>query len=141
MSKKIYPVFFFVAVAVLAGYFFVRKSSIPTNSALPSPTANQIQTIKLIINTGDNNPLPFTLPATATSTPYSLLSQAVQSNNWEMSVIQYDFGVFVESLLGKSSSADTSWIYFVNGQSGSVASDKATLQPGDVVEWKYTKPN
>ena len=33
------------------------------------------------------------------------------------------------------------WIYFVNGQSGSVASDQYQLKEGDLVEWKYVVPD
>jgi hypothetical protein len=32
------------------------------------------------------------------------------------------------------------WIYFVNDESGQIAADQYQLAPGDIVEWKYIKP-
>jgi len=141
MLRKIYIAVLLVAVGTLIGIYILRRTTPAVNTTgSPSPTANQIQTIKLLIDSGDGNPLSFTLPFSVSSTPFSLLNDTVQTNNWEISTRQYDFGIFVQSLLGKPSTADMSWIYFINGKSGSVAADKALLQPADVVEWKYTKP-
>ena len=73
-------------------------------------------------------------------TAYSVLEQLAVDKNIELSTKQYDFGVFVESIDGKESGTEMSWIYFVNGESGNVAADQKQVMPGDKVEWKYVKP-
>lgn len=50
---------------------------------------------------------------------------------------QYDFGVFVEKINDLESNLHDTWIYYINGESGKIAADQATLNPGDQIEWKY----
>jgi len=75
-----------------------------------------------------------------TLTAYSMLEKASGSENFELETQQYDFGIYIKSIGGFESTTERSWIYFVNGESGSVASDQHVLKPGDVVEWRYIKP-
>lgn len=74
------------------------------------------------------------------STPYEALVSVASKNNITLQTKQYDFGVFVEGIGDQKNTTEKAWIYFVNGKSGEVASDKYTLKQGDTVEWKYTTP-
>jgi len=44
---------------------------------------------------------------------------------------------FVEEVRDRISNNDKAWIYYVNGKSGEIASDKYILKTGDQVEWRY----
>lgn len=74
-------------------------------------------------------------------TAFEGLQKVASGNNLNLDTKQYDFGVFVKVIGGVENTKDLSWIYFVNGKSPEVASDKYELKDGDMVEWKYTKPN
>jgi len=71
---------------------------------------------------------------------YSILMQALKERGIPYEYENYDFGVFVKSIRNMESGSDKSWIYFVNGESGSVAADQYELKIGDQLEWKYLKP-
>lgn len=68
------------------------------------------------------------------------LENVIAEKGWEYKVQKYDFGSIVEEIEGSPNNSDKSWIYFVNGQSGDKAADQFELQNGDLVEWKYIKP-
>jgi hypothetical protein len=73
-------------------------------------------------------------------TAFSVLKNYLDEKDILYTTKSYDFGMFVESINGKISGADMAWIYYVNGKSGNIASDKYMLKAGDKVEWKYEKP-
>lgn len=52
------------------------------------------------------------------------------------------YGAFVESIDGVSNdpAANKWWLYYINGQLGTVAADKQVVETGDLVVWCYTKP-
>ncbi|MFH0943277.1 MAG: DUF5667 domain-containing protein [Candidatus Beckwithbacteria bacterium] len=68
------------------------------------------------------------------------LQAAASNRGFEITLKESDFGSLVESINGYSNRTDKAWIYFINGQSGTVAADKQGLNSGDLVEWKYIKP-
>ena len=72
---------------------------------------------------------------------YEALVLATTENDISLSSKQYDFGILVESIGDKKNSKDLAWIYYVNGKSPDVGADKYELKNGDVVEWKYQKPD
>lgn len=50
-----------------------------------------------------------------------------------------DLGVFITAIDGVGNTNERFWQFSVNDQYGKVAADKAPLQEGDTVEWKYEK--
>ena len=58
-----------------------------------------------------------------------------------LEIQQYDFGVFVKTIAGYPSTANKAWIYFINGNSGTVAADKQEIKAGDLIEWRYIPPS
>lgn len=81
-----------------------------------------------------------TYSATGAATAFDALRQAADIRKAPVATKTYDFGIFVDAVGDKKSSADRAWIYSVNGISGTVAADKQTVKPGDSVEWRYTVP-
>jgi biopolymer transport protein ExbD len=71
---------------------------------------------------------------------FQALSEAAKKQNLKLTTKQYNFGVFVEQIGTIANTKEKSWIYFVNGKSGTVAADKHSLHAGDTVEWKYVTP-
>ena len=73
-------------------------------------------------------------------TAYEALQAAAKNRGWQVEVKQYDFGNLVEAINGQKNTPEKAWIYFINGQPATQAADKQELKAGDVVEWKYIKP-
>jgi hypothetical protein len=110
-------------------------------SPLRNEETSQIsQNIILKINYGDHE-TNYNLPAISSSTAFSVLEEAANKDNFRLKTKKYDFGIFVQAIADKESDPQLAWIYFINGKSGEVAADKMNLKAGDLVEWKYIKPN
>lgn len=74
-------------------------------------------------------------------TAFEALQNLAKQENLDLKTKQYDFGVFVEGIGGVENTKEKAWIYFINGKSAEVAADKYELKNGDIIEWKYIKPN
>ena len=48
-------------------------------------------------------------------------------------------GTFVTAIDGVSNSEDHFWIYYVNGEMGTVGADQYTTKSTDKIEWRYDK--
>lgn len=48
-------------------------------------------------------------------------------------------GAYVESINDTANSENQFWIFYVNGQIGTVGSDQYTCKDGDKIEWRYEK--
>jgi len=51
-------------------------------------------------------------------------------------------GFFVEEINGKKNNANTNtyWIYYINGKAAGVGISNYILKTGDIINWKYEKP-
>lgn len=47
-------------------------------------------------------------------------------------------GVLVEEIGGRRNTNNRYWQYWVNNRLAAVGADSYTVQPGDIIEWKYT---
>ncbi|MFC1647290.1 DUF4430 domain-containing protein [Patescibacteria group bacterium] len=72
---------------------------------------------------------------------YEALTKLTEEKDIKLVTKEYDFGIFVQQIGDKVTGSQLAWIYYVNDKSGDVAADKYELKVGDVVEWKYEKPN
>lgn len=141
--KKISPLFLFFVVGalfvtVLLPDWTKQRETTPL-VAEQSKEANKPLSITTEIDFGDQTPVQHITEADDL-TAYSALTKTAEAFNYEVVTEQYDFGVFIKSINGYKSSADKSWIYFVNGESGMVAADQVKLNQGDTVSWKYIPP-
>lgn len=131
-------------IAFVGSFFYLFKVIQKPESPVIIETTTPIdesaqQYISLVIDYGDGNSKTYETQATE-GTAYGLLKMIAVENNIELNAESYDFGVFVKSLGGYESSSEKAWIYFVNGESGTVASDQYELSEGDMVEWRFIKP-
>lgn len=124
------------------GYLASTRQSIPKeNPSTPGTVSEESnESVLLVLDFGGGQVSSYTLPFQNGVTAFSVLKVISERKDIALETQQYDFGIFVKSIDGKESSAEMAWIYFVNREPGSVASDQHTLKAGDVVEWKYVKP-
>ena len=130
-------------VAFVIGWFSLFNIIQPPNSSVeqPQPKDNVSAQIKLKIDFGNNNVNTYSFDLSDSLTAFDILEKAANDNDIILETQQYDFGIFVKSIDGHESTAEMSWIYFVNGESGQVAADQQILNAGDIVEWHYIPPS
>lgn len=139
--KKLF-LFSFILVTLIGFGVLFKKYYSPTQLP-PKQKQNheQVSVVTLKIDYGNGEVVSFNQEVEDNTTAFSVLEKATKENDIKMETQQYDFGVFVKSINSFESGADLSWIYFVNGKSGGVAADQKTLNPDDLVEWKYMTPS
>jgi len=140
MNKKFFLFVLAAAGVILTAFFLVPKYKPPQSPQVtPTPEAN-LQSAMLVVDYGEGDPVVYSIEIAEGSTAFSLLKNITEKENISLETQQYDFGVFVKSIGGKESSAEMAWIYFVNGEAGTIAADQMKINPGDSVEWRYIKP-
>lgn len=128
--------------ALLVSVLILASSSYPKTAPDSSSSAtNQSENTQIVLDFGNGETLSRSQAFQRGETAYSILASLTDENDISMKVQQYDFGIFISSINGYESSPNKAWIYFVNGDSGSVAADKYFLEPGDLIEWRYIPPS
>lgn len=135
--KKIL-VFTAIILFVFLGIKIIRDTYQSTKTPFVLQTVEQV--IPMVQLTLDDGEKIATYSNISAQTPFEALNKVTTKEQIPITTKQYDFGIFVESVNKKDMTKDKTWIYYVNGKSGEVASDKYTLRQNDVVEWKYTTP-
>lgn len=140
--KKPLIVILSLFVAIVIGWFYLFNIIQSPDSAVEQPQSkdNISAQVKLKVDYGNNKVNDYSFDLSDSLTAFDVLKKAADDNSIILETQQYDFGVFVKSIEGFESTADMAWIYFINGESGQVAADQHILQAGDIVEWKYVKP-
>lgn len=105
------------------------------------PEQNRVERLerdeRLVIDFGNGEKIVAeNLPAEGLSV-YEVLVEVLKDREVELEIEEYDFGTLIKSINGKENTLDKAWIYFVNGESGSVAADKQVIAAGDEIEWRY----
>jgi len=134
---------FFLWIASWFGLFSFLGSSLNVQNENITPTQNvqEADRVTVAIDFGDENVFVDIIEIDENSTAFSVLSKYAESEGLEVNTVQYDFGVFVDSIDGFKSGSDKAWIYYINSESGQVAADTAKVNPGDSIEWKYVPPS
>jgi len=128
--KKLLIGFTLFSLAVCIGWNFVRTT--PEQQSYISSSS-----VTFVLSTGDSIA---TYDGVIAGTAYDALKNVSSQQLFPIEMKQYDFGVFIEKIGDKKNTKDNAWIYYVNGISGDVASDKKIVKAGDVVEWRYEHP-
>ena len=71
------------------------------------------------------------------ATALSVLEKMAGDEAWIVEKQVFSFGSLVVSIDGYENGPESSWLYFVNGEAGSVAADEMKLKPGDGLVWRY----
>lgn len=137
--------FFLLFVGAIFLFFFFSENNKDSGQSLENQnvteTPIQSEKVNITIDFGNNKAVYQTFDYQESQSAFGLLESLAEMELIEMETQQYDFGIFVKSINGKESSAEISWIYFVNGEPAQVAADQYKLKSGDVVEWKYIAPD
>jgi len=128
-----------VFILVLCGFgvFVIQKKLQSPSVTKQAQTEVAIPRVTVSIFNGVK---PQTYLNIQAKTAFEALTKIVNQEQLSLQTKQYDFGIFIEGVGGIENTKDKTWIYFVNGKSGEVASDKYDLKENDTVEWKYTTP-
>jgi hypothetical protein len=127
-----------IVLIILAAFFIFSSKTLFVRS--PVTTVIKTNTLPSISVTLDTGSTIATVSGVNAQNAFQALSEAARKRNLKLTTKQYDFGVFVEQIGTIANTKEKSWIYFVNGKSGTVAADKQSLNTGDTVEWKYMTP-
>jgi len=137
MKKILFFVFLlsFIAVAL----FSYTKLHVPGFPLKTSTVSDKVPAPLVTIAIFDGEKTA-TYPAIPARTVFEGLRYLESNGTTKIKTKQYDFGIFVEEIGDKQNTEDHAWLYFVNGVSGDVASDKKEVKEGDLIEWRYMKP-
>lgn len=136
MTKKLkYLLLTLILVLVGSGLFLNRKYPSPT----PQNSLDQNQAT-LAIDYGNGKKETSSFIPQPGQTVFDALKSLAQEKGVSLDVQTYDFGVFVKGIGGYASTNEVAWIYFVNGNSGTIAADQQEIKAGDKIEWRYLKP-
>ena len=134
MTKKLKFLLLALLLAFGLGLFYSQKTPQPQKKESAQTQA------AIIIDYSDGKKESASFVPQSGQTAFDALKVLAEEKNISLETQQYDFGVFVRAIGGYPSSSEHAWIYFVNGTAGVVASDQQEIKPGDIVEWRYTKP-
>ena len=130
-----------LTILFIAGVgFYTKKTDINLHVDKKQNLEQVEQTVKTIIDFGEEEKISYTEENFKDLSAYDLLIKAAEKNNLEIKIKQYDFGVYIEEIDGRENTNEKAWIYFVNESSATTASDQYKVQEGDLIEWKYIKP-
>ena len=136
MTRKLKLILLLSLFVFAVGFFIYKNKPVPQP---PTTEISQTQAV-FIINYGDGNLVTTSFVPRPGQTVFEALREVSEEKDIVLETQQYDFGVFVKAIGGYQSSAEMAWIYFINGNSGQVAADNQVITNGDLVEWKYVKP-
>lgn len=138
MKDKMPVVLIISSIIIVVGslFFYVGPSRI--GKVPPPPTISTKLEKSEVTLTLNFKPDDIATVSTAAKTPYEALVLVTEAKGIRVNTNTYDFGLFVEGIRDIHNNKQKAWIYYVNGASGNVASDKYELKTGDQVEWKYT---
>ncbi len=143
MKKNVLLTFIaFLGLAVGFVYFYFTSFQSPTG-LVPLNEVTEVgnDTYLLRVDKGDAHPVTHASTYAEGQTAFGVLQDYATQEDINLVAEHYDFGVFVKAIDGLEGNEERAWIYFVNGESGSIAADQYLLQSGDVVEWRYVEPN
>jgi len=101
---------------------------------------NNVEGITLVLDFGEGKISTYSAIKAENKTVYFLLKKIADEKNLELKIKEYSFGKLIEQIGGFENTKERAWIYFVNGKAGEVAADKMKVKDGDIIEWKYIKP-
>lgn len=126
-----------ITIAFLLGISVGKEYQTPDNAPIAQ---NQPQaSASLMIDYGDGRIK--TYESLSGSTVFDVLKQASEKNGVDLKYKNYggDMGVFVELIdgVGNDPAGKKWWQYWVNNKYSQVGAGSYSIQPGDVIEFKF----
>lgn len=108
------------------------------DKAISTSEIDKLSQVNVVLDSDDGQVATFS--GISAKTAFEALEKAAQFQNIDIKTKQYDFGIFVEAINDKENTSEKSWLYYVNGKIADKAADKYEIQDGDIIEWRYEKP-
>ncbi len=141
MKKIIWVSAIIAVILVIGGVYYQNTQEKNEPQVAGIETAREEQVV-LVINDGENNPRNYDFNLEGGETVFDLLNRASMRENFVLETKEYDFGISIEAIGGKRGGEDNKyWIYYVNGEMGSVAVDQQVAQSGDQIEFRFEENN
>lgn len=124
------------ASAVSMGIITIGNSNLKTFPT--DENVNEI-TATVIFDFGDENTESIEVISTKT-TVYGFLMEAANQAGYDVKTTYYGQynSIFVDSISTYENGQNNKyWIYYINGESGSVGADQQIVANGDIIEWKF----
>lgn len=144
--KRAKLIIYLAVILILSGVLFLFYYN---NSSFQSQNQNQEQAVNQIVNKevtlsiddgGGQEAKVFNLEFKEGMTAFDSLKQKTAEKGLKLETKAYDIGILIENIGGvKNGENGKYWMYYVNGKSAAVASDKYQLKAGDKVEFKFEK--
>lgn len=74
------------------------------------------------------------------STVYGFLIEAANIEKYDIKTTYYGLydSIFIDSISTYENGQENKyWIYYINGESGTIGADKQTVKNNDIIEWKF----
>lgn len=132
-------VVFLVGISVGRGY---QQKSVPQVAQ-----KNEAQSVaSLMIDYGNDRIKTYSdLTVSDQSTVFDVLKQAAEKNNIDLQYKDFggELGIFIETIdgVGKDPAQKKWWQFWVNNKYSQVGSGNSKVQPGDVIQFKFTEGN
>ena len=136
-------------VLVLGGQFILQKQPDLTSTLFGGkrtfnpevttvPIASQplAKEIEVTIDFNNGNTMSDKVVA---KTVYEALQTTAENKKLELEVKKEKYGVMITKIGQSPNTSQYAWLYLVNGKPGQIGADRFLVNPGDKVEWKYTK--
>lgn len=130
------------AIVIVGGGIYLWNAQLNTQlqtSTTTNTTTTQEISTSLQIDKGDGSAVRvYTVTlASGTSALYQLL-EAAQTQNFTVATKDSSLGAYVNGIDGVEGSANSFWLFSVNGTPSEVGAGAYELKEGDVVEWKFS---
>ena len=126
------------ASAVSIGMITIGDSNLENTISDIDENANEI-TVTVIFDFGDENTETVEVISTKT-TVYGFLIEAAGLVGYDVKTTYYGQynSIFVDSISTyENGQSDKYWVYYLNGESGTVGADQQIVTNGDIIEWKF----
>jgi len=141
----IVPLIIVIAIFATAANFGIMTNTNSVSQQLSGEVSdqnlllNQDEVIARIdINFGDNSD-SFTVTS-KNNTVYGFLLEAAKIGGYDIKATYYGIydSLLIDSISNYVNGDDNKyWIYYINGESGSVGADKQIVMDNDLIEWKF----
>ena len=135
MIKK---TFFIIFIVLSLSACSFTSSDISSDNQASVETPPTIQKVEITINSGNQQVYTSSIDFEQDLTAFRLLEQSVQEHSLNLETKDYDFGVLIETIDGKTNGHDNKyWLYYVNDEMPMVSVDKYQLKADDKVEFRF----
>lgn len=136
------PSLILVLLLVVLGWVIVDRGSLDIEEQGIDKQDTQEEfpeIVSLVLDFGDTTePQIQSIEIKAEETVLSVLKKALERLNIDLTIQEYEQGVFIEAIGNRKNGDDNKyWLYYVNGEMPQVSCGKKIVKAGDKIEFKF----